>query len=153
MERSGTVKVGQASTSSSGTNKFDLLMASGATLEFTSGDFGDLAGATTFTINANATVLFSGGALTFSYPDDDTGDGDTDVGNILRLAGTGTKTFDGSLTINGKLILCGTASVAVTGSLVYNSTLEYNGSGSQTTGPNGRPPMVQPMSLSIMPTE
>ena len=131
----GSVKASQASTSSSGTNRFTLTMASGATLEFTSGSFGDLTASTVFTINANATVLLSGGALTFSYPDGDDGaTTDTDVDNILRLAGTGTKTFDGSLTINGKLMLCGTASVAVTGALVYNSTLEYNGGSAQTTG-------------------
>ncbi len=130
----GTVKASQASTTS-GSDKFTLTMTSGATLEFTSGDFGDLTASTAFSINANATVLLSGGALTFSYPDSDNGaTADTDVGNILELGGSGTKTFSGDLTINGKLLLCGTASVAVTGSLVYNSTLEYNGTSAQTTG-------------------
>ncbi|MFQ5570350.1 MAG: T9SS type A sorting domain-containing protein [Rhodothermales bacterium] len=131
----GTVKAAQASTSSAGTDRFDLTTASGATLEFTSGDFGDLAGGTTFNFNANSTVNFSGGAVTFSYPDGDSGaTADTDVDNLLKLSGSGTKTYSGDLTINATLTICGSASLSVTGSLVYNSTLEYNGTSAQTMG-------------------
>lgn len=130
----GTVSASRAITSASGTDRFTLTMDSGAALDFTFGSFGDLAGDTQFSFHAASTVSFSGSTLTVSYPDADEGDADLDIDNVIKLAGTGTKSFSGDLTINGTLSLCEDAALDVAGTLLYNSTLEYNGSNTQTVG-------------------
>ena len=134
----GLVQSAGAFTGSGGTGVFELFVDNGGTLEFTSGNFGDLA-APGFDPNfdTGATVIFSSSTdQTVNHPQAGTG-----ITHTLRIEGGGTKTLASDFTIGdglgtGKLVRAGTAALSNGGfTLAYNQgTLEYAGSAAQQVG-------------------
>ncbi|MFZ4520116.1 MAG: T9SS type A sorting domain-containing protein [Bacteroidales bacterium] len=142
----GTTSVAGQITSSLGSNNVAALRMNGVTTGLQTGTL-VLSGSTPFGILTYVTVVLNGTGSTVVY---NCGGAQTILNKTytnLTLAGSGIKALTSAVIVNSVLSMQGTATCSGVATYGTNSSLEYNGSSSQTTGPEWPTSFTKPVAI------